>query len=283
MPGRQRGAALLVALLAVALAATLAVGLIDDQRATLARTQALADAERSWQFARGLEGLAADWIRRARRGEVPDALLDGRWSAPFAVPGGSVRVRLLARSGRFNLNALAALDPSEAEAGRLGFARLLAALDLDPDLADALYARVRAGGRPLRMIHVSEARAVTGWTPSVEARLAPFVTVLPDPGSRIDVNSAPPEVLAARLPELSLEAARRIHAERPYARIEDLCAHPDLQALGAVDLDARIRLGGRWYLAHAEILLNGRLHEQVRLLDVAGARYDARYVSTGLP
>ena len=283
MPGPQRGAALLVALLALALAATLAVGLIDDQRTTLARTQALADAERSWQFARGLEGLAADWIRRARRGDVSDALLDGRWSAPFAVPGGSVRVRLLARSGRFNLNALAARDPSEAEAGRLGFARLLVALDLDPDLADALYAQLQTGGRPLRMIHVSEARGLTGWTPSVEARLAPFVTVLPDPGSRVDVNTAPPEVLAARLPELGLDAARRIHAQRPYARIEDLRAHPDLQALGPVDLDARIRLGGRWYLAHAEIVLNGRLHEQVRLLDVAGAGYDARYVSTGLP
>ena len=283
MPGRQRGAALLIALLAVALAATLAVGLIDDQRTTLARTQALADAERSWQFTGGLEGLAAEWIRRARRGEVPDALLDGRWSAPFTVPGGSIRVRLLARSGRFNLNALAARDPTDAEAGRLGFARLLTALDLDVELADALYSRLRAGGAPLRLIHVSEARSVTGWTPSVEARLAPYVTVLPDPGSRVDVNTAPPEVLAARLPELSLDAARRIHAQRPYARLEDLRAHPDLQALGAIDLDGRIRLGGRWYLAHAEILLNGRLHEQVRLLDVAGAGYDARYVSTGPP
>ena len=283
MPGRQRGAALLIALLAVALAATLAVGLIDDQRTTLARTQALADAERSWQFTGGLEGLAAEWIRRARRGAVPDALLDGRWSAPFTVPGGSIRVRLLARSGRFNLNALAARDPTDAEAGRLGFARLLTALDLDVELADALYARLRAGGGPLRLIHVSEARSVTGWTPSVEARLAPYVTVLPDPGSRVDVNTAPPEVLAARLPELSLDAARRIHAQRPYARLEDLRAHPDLQALGAIDLDGRIRLGGRWYLAHAEILLNGRLHEQVRLLDVAGAGYDARYVSTGPP
>ncbi|NKI35671.1 type II secretion system minor pseudopilin GspK [Wenzhouxiangella sp. XN79A] len=282
-PRTQRGAALLIALLAVALAATLAVGLIEDQRGTLARTQALADAERSWQFARGLEGLAADWIRRARRGEVPDALLDGRWSAPFAVPGGSVRVRLLARSDRFNLNALAARDPVEADAARLGLARLLATLDLDPDLADALFARLHAGGRPLRMIHLSEARAVPGWTPSVEARLAPFVTVLPDPASRVDINSAPPEVLAARLPSLGLDAARRIHAQRPYARIEDLRAHPDLQALAAVDLDDRIRLGGRWYLAHAEIVLNGRLHEQVRLLDIAGAGYDARYVSTGLP
>jgi general secretion pathway protein K len=278
----QRGAALLIALLAVALAAALAVGLIDDQRRTLARTQALTDAERSWQFARGLEGLAADWVRRARRGEVPDALLDGRWSAPFAVPGGSVRVRLLARSDRFNLNALAATDPAEAEAARQGLQRLLLALDLDPDLADALYARLRSGGTPLRMIHISEARSVAGWTPSAEARLTDFVTVLPDPSSRIDVNSASAEVLAARIPELSLEAARRIQAQRPYARIEDLRAHPDLRALASIELNDRVRIGGRWYLAHAEILLNGRLYEQLRLLDISGARYDARYVSSGL-
>lgn len=283
LPARQRGAALLIALLTVALAAALAVGLIDDQRRTLARTQALVDAERSEQFARGLEGLAADWIRRARRGEVPDALLDGRWSAPFPVPGGSVRIRLLARSDRFNLNALAAADPVEAEAARQGLQRLLAALDVDPDLADALYAQLRAGGTPLRLIHLSEARSLPAWTPSVEARLADFVTVLPDPSSRIDVNSAPAEVLAARMPELGLEAARRIVAQRPYARIEDLRAHPDLRRLATVELNERVRIGGRWYLAHAEILLNDRLYEQLRLLDISGARYDARYVSSGLP
>lgn len=283
LPDRQDGAALLIALLAVALAAALAVGLIEDQRGTLARTQALVDAERSWQFASGLEGLAADWIRRARRGEVPDALLDGRWSAPFAVPGGSVRVRLLTRSGRFNVNALADPDPTRAEQARLGLARLLAVLGLDVDLADAVNRLLRGNGQPLELIHASELRALSGWNPSVEQRLLPFLAVLPDPRSRLDVNTATPEVLHARIPGLSREAAQRVHAQRPYARLQDFRSQPDIAALQLPELDSLVQLGGDWYLAHAEIVLNGRLHEHVRLMSISSAGYDARYVSTRLP
>lgn len=283
LPIGQRGAALLVALLAVALATVLATGLIQDQRRTLSRTQALTDAERTWQFAHGLEGLVTEWVRRARQGNATALQLDGRWSAPFPVPGGSVRVRLLERSGRFNINALADSDPARAERARQGLATLLAALDQDPGLADALHARMRAGGRPLPLIHESELAELPGWTASTAARLGRHLTVLPDPRSRLDINRASAEALTAQLPELGPDAAGRLVAQRPFQRIEDLAAHPDLQALRLDDLTRRISIDGDWYLAHAQVVINDRLYDHYRLLSVSGAGYDARYVSIGIP
>ncbi len=279
----QRGAALLVALLAVALASVLALGLVEDQRRTLARTQALTDSERSWQFAQGLESTVVERLRRARGEGAGPIPLDGRWSAPLPVPGGAVRIRLIPRSDRFNLNSLADPAPERALRARNGLVRLLTLLDLDPGLADALQAHLKAGGRPVHLAHISELGEVAGFTAATRQRLLPFATVLPDPRSRLDVNTARAEALAAQVPELGPEAAQRLVQRSPYARIEDLLGQPELQAVRVPDLATRLTVEGDWFLAHAEIALGDRVQHHYRLLNVAGAGYDARYVSLGIP
>lgn len=279
----QRGAALLIALLAVALASVLALGLVEDQRRTLARTQALSDSERSWQFAQGLESTVVERLRRARRDGAGPMPLDGGWSAPFPVPGGAVRVRLIPRSDRFNLNSLADPTPERALQAREGLARLLTLLDLDPGLADALRAHLRVGGRPVMLAHVSELGEVAGFSAATRERLEPFVTVVPDSRSRLDVNRTSAEALAAQVPELGTEAAERLVLRGPYPRPEDLFAQPELQALDVADLASRLTVEGDWFLAHAEIALGDRVQDHYRLLNVSGAGYDARYVSLGIP
>ena len=87
----------LIALLAVALAVLLATELVERSQRDVARTTAVVDAERAWQFAEGVEGLARDWIRRQRQAEPGVRLPDGQWSEPFMVPGGSVRGILAAK------------------------------------------------------------------------------------------------------------------------------------------------------------------------------------------
>ena len=77
---RQRGAALLIALLAVALAVLLATELVERSQRDVARTTAVVDAERAWQFAEGVEGLARDWIRRQR--QLPTPCLRRSWRKP---------------------------------------------------------------------------------------------------------------------------------------------------------------------------------------------------------
>lgn len=283
---RQGGAALLVALLVVTLASVVAVALMERGQRTLARTQALNDAERAWQLARGLDGLAVAWIRRERASGLASTLLDGQWSAPFSVPGGSLRARLIDRSGRFNLNALADPDPARALGARRTFEELLALLNLDRGLAGDIENMIRGGsgiGAPLRLAHISELNALGSWSESTKQRLQPFLAVLPDPRSRINVNRAAPEVLAARIEGLDIDAARRLVAAGPYARFEDLEAQPDLQALANPELRVYLGVESDWYLAHAEIVLNGQLREHYRLVSATGAGYDFRYVSLGIP
>ena len=75
----------------------------------------------------------------------------------------------------------------------------------------ALDPPYRAANRPL--IHVDELAMVRGFDASVRGRLAPFVSALPGP-TAVNVNTAPPEVLAALVDGLDLVAARTLVARR---------------------------------------------------------------------
>ena len=68
---------------------------------------------------------------------------------------------------------------------------------------------------------MAELRLVTGFDEALVHRLTPFVSALPAP-SRINVNTAPAEVLAAVVPELELNDARILVAERERAWFRDL-------------------------------------------------------------
>jgi len=58
---------------------------------------------------------------------------------------------------------------------------------------------------------------VRGFSPALVARLTPFVAALPGSDSLINVNTAPPEVLAAAIADLPLDTARIMAVERSRA------------------------------------------------------------------
>lgn len=298
-PARQSGAALLAALAAAALAAVLAMAMLERLQRDLARTGALNAAERSWQYARGMDVLARDWIEQARDTGLE---LDGRWSGPFTVPGGQVTARVFDLSGRFNLNALAHPEPDQAVAARRAFAELLGHLELNPALADELSAWVRGAGRasgadaawyagrepPYRsagrpLAHVSELNWLRHVDADVRERLAPFVAALPDFETRINVNTTRPEVLAAWIDGLDPGQARQVLAARPYSRLRDVAADPRLRNLGAAQLEARFGLASDWYLAQARVTLDGNPRDFYRLIRTGAGGYDFRYMSQGVP
>jgi general secretion pathway protein K len=92
---------------------------------------------------------------------------------------------------------------------------------------DGYYAAMKpprlAANRPL--ITLDELALVAGYTPDVLARLRPFVTALPAAaGIAINVNTAPPEILAATLDGLTLADANRLAAMRlnaPFRSVAD--------------------------------------------------------------
>lgn len=282
---RQRGAALLIALLAVALAALLAVELVERSQRDIARTTGVVNAERAWQFAEGVEGLARDWIDRQRQAGVQALQLDGQWSAPFAVPGGSVRARVFARDGQFNLNALSSHDPTVVVEARRALARLLELVDVDPALGDEIVSLFRAGdeGSPAALAHLSELNRLEGYTPAARERLRPHLAVLPDPEARINVNRTTPEVLAAAIDGLSAEGARALIARAPFETLAEVGAQPELAQVNDMVVGRRIAVHSEWFLVHARVTLDGTVRDYFRLVGASGSRYDFRYFSQEVP
>ncbi|MGK7294673.1 MAG: type II secretion system minor pseudopilin GspK [Candidatus Wenzhouxiangella sp. M2_3B_020] len=283
-PVSQRGAALLIALLAVALAAVMATALVERGQRDVARTAAVFNGERAWQYAEGMEALARDWIGRRNEAGIPGNLLDGQWSEPFPVPGGSVRGRVLDFGGRFNLNALAHPDPAAASRARQTLSALLSSLGMPPESSERAASLYRPGpdGVTVPLAHASELARLPGFDRETLARLEPYLVVLPDPGSRININRAEPEVLAAAIDGLSLEAARALAARGPFETLDGALAQPELSAVRTASVRDRLAVDSAWFLVHAQVVLDADVRDSFRLVGVAGSRYDARYVSHGI-
>ena len=292
-PGHQRGAALLIALLAVALAVVLAAGLLAQGEQQRARLRDGLRSEQGWQLMVGLEAWAADALRAA--GQPVDTLADPWLQAmpPIDVPGARVSGRLRDLGGCFDLNALApggVTDPDRVEA----LQRLLVARELDPAIAveaadgvdgdleplpggaeDGAYmGRApgwRTGNRP--MAHASEARRLGRVDAEAWQRLEPYVCALPAPAP-INLNTAPAllwlvldpridEAMAARLARgtdsayPSLEALRQALAREGLADVD----------LGSVGLVTRYYMVESWIESEGVRYVHSSLVERDRGLD----------------
>ena len=160
------------------------------------------------------------------------------------VENGEVIGAIEDRQGLFNLNNIVRSGVSSA-ADVAQFQRLLELLGLPPQLAPALADWIdedslaqhpggaedgyylalaqpyRTANRPLT--ELGELVLVKDFDADMIARLQPFVSVLPKTTS-INVNFAPPEVLAAVIENLSLTDARKLvhqRTEKPYTDVAD--------------------------------------------------------------
>lgn len=304
-PASQRGGALLIALVAAALAAVMATALLERGQRSLARSEALFDAERSWQYAHGMAALGERMLRQALAEGADPAVLDGSWTAPFDVPGGMVQGRLIDQGARFNLNALAHPDSATASAAREIFRRLLEQLGLNPVIADELadwldgaimprpgsaandwYARHEPPYRTAGVLlaSTSELRWLRSVDQSAWRKLQPLVTALPEVELRVNVNTARPEVLAAVIAELDVDQARRVIADGPHSDLVRFRAHPLVAAAIRPDEQVLLSLQSHWYLAQARVVLNGIERDYFRLMNAAAAGYDGfRHFSQGVP
>lgn len=295
----QRGIALLLALLIVALAAMVATRLFWLTGSGIARGEAQARALDSVLLAQGLEDWALLQLRRDEEyGDGIDTRSDA-WASPLPplpVPGGSVGGALVDLDGRFNLNTLVrnnARDPVAAAR----FARLLAALDLDPVLGDAVsdwidadnqvqgqgaedldYLRAdppyRAANRPIA--HISELRLIRGVSAEVYQTLAPEVCALPaDVG--FNINTASVAGLMSLADGISEELAKRLWqgGRANYRSITDLVEEL-VQAGVFLDPAAmqELKVSSRYFLARADVELGGKSFQYYSLIQrtAAGGR-----------
>jgi general secretion pathway protein K len=85
----------------------------------------------------------------------------------------------------------------------------------------ARVARSSVAGSPMKFLAVDDLLTVPGFTPAMVERLRPFVIVLPDVAP-VNVNTAPAEVLAALMPNMSVSEANSLVVRRQRAAWRDM-------------------------------------------------------------
>ncbi|MDB6083909.1 MAG: hypothetical protein JWN43_1790 [Gammaproteobacteria bacterium] len=236
---KQRGVALIIALILVALATILATKLSFDGWLERRRTIGVLAAEQALHFGMGAEALAADVLAQSLGGQ--QVTLAQPWAQPTqplpltpennpeGEPIGSLQGALEDMQGRFNLNNLARVtadgkqDPQPLDQ----FRRLLISVQLEPKWAgiardwidaddlpgspdgaeDAIYTAqtppYRTGNWPL--MSASELMNMPGFGADRYRKIAPYVTALPTATAKINICTAPAFVLESLADNLSGE------------------------------------------------------------------------------
>lgn len=271
---RQEGFAAIVAILLVAAAAAAAVS-VQKQQALWARqvenisarAQADALAQAGVQWAK-LAMEDRENPRPLRPDEIGARALDA-----MKLGDAELRMRLIDQQGLYNLNnVVRGGRASEADVQLLR--RLLGLLGLPAQLADAVVDAVDAdsqttlpgGAEDLdylamvpprraqnrRFLDIAGLANVRGFDALSVARIEPYVSALPE-ATPINLNSAPAELLAALVPQLSLEAARSLvarRAERPFEDLADFRSRLPEDAKPAPGVAIGLRSG--YYIVESE-------------------------------
>ena len=262
---RQRGVAVITALLLTTLAITIVASLFWAQQV---QVRSMENQRLHLQTKWILRG-ALDWAGLVLRQDGRDNVftsLDQVWATPLAetrldqyierervegeVFDATLSGSIIDATSRYNLTNLAKQrlrDPVQVAV----YQRLLTNLKLDPALAEKTATAIAAsapmlqpnadpppegggtpaqsgavtpaqsGGVPVRLIQLDDLLAIPGYTVQVVDKLRDFVIVLPEL-TQVNVNTAPPEVLAAVIENFSLAEANSLVARRKTAAWRDV-------------------------------------------------------------
>lgn len=272
---RQRGVAVITALLLTTLAITIVASLFWQQQVQVRsiENQRL-QLQKQW-ILRG----ALDWGRLILREDGFYSTVDNL-DEPWAVPLSDTRLDQYVEEGqqadgdaadailsgsivdaqsRFNLANLSA--NGEIVPGELAvFERLLQNLQLNPNLARAtaqMMAETQTkptdGGqnseaRPMSLAYVDDLLAVPGVSPQTLEKLREFVILLPRNDVKVNVNTASAEVLAAKFDGMSVSEASALVNGRKTASFINV---------GDARLAGKNVLGGPLDVRTSYFLVNG--------------------------
>lgn len=275
--GGARGIALINALVVVAAISAVAVALLARADAARLRLAEMRGADQAALYLDAAERLALLLIETDSNTTDTDHPGEPWAEAREAeeIDLGTAGWRISDLQGRFNVNWLADEPDYWAPVAREAFERLMQQQGLPADLAarlaDALdpeiapqNRRARPGTaaariRPRPVLTVDELRLVEGLTEEDFARIAPFLAALPGQ-TTLNVNTASPEVLAAFLPDASVDQVSRAleAATRPFVDPDEFFYDimEPLMGLAADDFPfERLDTATEWF----EVRLNARL------------------------
>ena len=301
-PARQRGVAVITALLLTALAITVVASLFWQQQVQV-RSMENQRLRLQTQWAmRGMVDFARFWLRQDNPSQTA---LDGVWATPIEEArlddyvdrekvdtekfDATVSGRALDAQARFNITNLAAATGIVSQSYVQAYQRLLANLQLDSSLAQAtadavLRAKPKpramdsgrdgktpaasppSGGssEPVAFTQVEDLLAVPGYTPQIIEKLRDFIIVLPEITS-VNVNTAPAEVLAA-VTMMSLSEASALTLSNPRKKFVDLANFKNninAKPIDGVELDVK----SRYFLTVIRVRLDRAALDAVALVN----------------
>ena len=277
---RERGVALIAAVLVVALATVLVAALLDRGEAARARTRNALRAEQGWQLMLGLEGWAATALRRDAEQSGIDSR-DDVWAQPLPpldLPEARIQGRMREIGGCFNLNSLQQGGVENTTAVER-FERLLDALKLD---SQRISAQVRdwidpdatpnsEGAEDMSLMlrsppyraanraftHVSELRLLPAIDAKTYAVLAPQVCALPS-NVPMNLNTVSVEGWMSLSREIGPTQAKILARDgrARYSGPADL--EQEFTRLGLqIPLGSDLGFASHYFVLEAEILADG--------------------------
>ena len=303
-PWRERGVAVITALLLTTLAISIVASLFWQQQV---QVRSMENQRLHLQTKWILRG-ALDWATLVLFQDGIDhreyTSLDQVWATPLAetrldqyvererIEGENFAANLSGSitdaCSRYNLRNLAKSRGLVDEPNVKIFGQLLRNLQLDPALARRVAGFVSSGlpagapppegeqttqlvpvtGAPLKIMQVDDLLAVQGITPAIVERLRPFVTVLPET-TPVNVNTAPAEVLAAVVPEMSVSEANTLIVRRKQAAWRGLNYFTEGLA-GRVPVDGAAAVKSEWFLVDSHIRLDRAALDAQALIQRSG-------------
>lgn len=236
---QQRGVALLTAMLIVALVTLVGAAMLTHMNIALHRSGNLWQHGQAAWYASGVQQWVGTLLLRDRKHSKIDSLQEA-WAHPvpyLPIEGGGIKGQLIDLQGRFNLNNLGGTQNKQATQQFLRLIELVSDVDVvtartivqstrdwidgnnrptRPNGAeDGYYLRLtpayRAANQP--MMSPSALRMVRGVTAAIYAKLAPYITTLPE-ATPINVNTASAPVLASLAANLSLADMQTLVEQR---------------------------------------------------------------------
>jgi general secretion pathway protein K len=233
-PARQRGIALLMALLIVVITTAIAVSILHEEKFAIRKSAHIQLNDRAALYAIGLEDWARIYLREDREESSTDSL-DEYWAGGIPglpIEGGYLTGYVEDEQARFNLNSLVV-----SEIALTRFKRLCDNLEIDdsfipalmdwidqdfdiryPDGMEENYEDYRVANR--EMVDISELLLVQNVTPEIYEKLIPHVTALPGT-STLNVNTMSETIFQSLAPDLDVTEFIEQREDDPYASVED--------------------------------------------------------------
>jgi general secretion pathway protein K len=273
-PRHQRGLALLMAMLIVVIATTLAVSIVHEEKFTIRKSAHIQRMDRASLYAVGLEDWAQIYLREDSEDSKIDSL-DENWA--IGIPGLPIEGGYLAgymedEQAKFNLNSIVV-----SEIALTRFRRLCDNLEVDDQFIPALmdwidqdfdirypegmeenYEDYRVANR--EMVDISELLLVHNVTPEIYEKLQPHITALPGT-STLNVNTLSEVIFLSLGPDLDVTEFIKQREEEAYESIEEFIERLQVP----VEIEG-LSVDTRYFRAYGQVVQGEQSYNQASLI-----------------